>query len=153
MINDIPTRIYSVEAGVVTVMVPYKIQGYIAKIQIINGGTESDTVTAFVGQTAPGVFTLPPGGIAYAAAQHTTDLSTITPSHPAQPCETIALYLTGLGAVSPAVNSGTAGPNPPATVTNQIAAYIGRQQATLSFAGLTPGWSDCIRSTSRFPRA
>ena len=129
-----------------TVMVPYEVAGKaVAQIQLFNNGAASNIVTAWVsiltdgtGGTAPGVFTVPAGGLGYAAAQHTTDFSLITPTSPAQPGEIIAMYLTGIGPVTPAVASGAPGPVPAATSVNALNVAIGGVGATTSFVGLTP---------------
>jgi len=135
----------------ITVMVPYEVAGTptqyntVAQIQVINKGVPSNIVTAYVAilsnstaGTAPGVFTFPAGGIGYAAAQHTTDFSLITPQHPAQPGEVIAAYLTGIGPVNPAVADGAPGPVPVANAVSTINVAIGGATATTSFVGLTP---------------
>jgi uncharacterized protein (TIGR03437 family) len=63
----------------------------------------------------------------------------VTPTHPAQIGETVALYVSGLGDVTPAVSDGTPGPvNPLSMTTNTIAVYIGGQKAATSFIGLAP---------------
>jgi uncharacterized protein (TIGR03437 family) len=63
----------------------------------------------------------------------------VTSSNPAKAGETILLFVTGLGLVSPAVSDGTPGPiNPFSTVTNTISVFIDGLPATTSFAGLAP---------------
>ncbi len=134
----------------VTFMVPYETSGTIAQIQLFNNGVGSNIVTAWVSivvdannnvtaGTAPGVFTIPATGLGYAAAQHTTDFSTVTPDNPARPGEIIAVYLTGIGPVNPAVASGAPGPVPLANAVSNISVFIGGSQAATSFVGLTPG--------------
>src|SRR5262249_20228730 len=66
-----------------------------------------------------------------------------TTSNPAKPGETVAIYLTGMGAVDKTVTAGAPAPsNPLANVSAPIAVYIGSgsnaQQATVQFAGLAP---------------
>jgi uncharacterized protein (TIGR03437 family) len=52
----------------------------------------------------------------------------------------LTVYLTGLGAVNPAVGDGEAAPSSPlSSTTNTIGARIGGQAATVQFAGLVPG--------------
>jgi uncharacterized protein (TIGR03437 family) len=57
----------------------------------------------------------------------------------------VALYAYGLGATTPAVKTGSASPNPPATSSAPyqiICSYLGAAPITESpeFAGLTPGY-------------
>ena len=128
----------------VTFMVPYETTSPgIADIQLFNQGNASNTISAFVGYTAPGLFTLPQLGAGsanmyYAAAEH-ADGSIISPSNQAQVSETVAVYLTGLGIMSPAVADGAPGPsNPTASPVNAITVYVGGVQATTTYIGLTP---------------
>jgi len=93
-------------------------------------------VTEFVNATAPGVFTIPAGGIGYAAAQH-ADFSLVTPSHPAQAGETIAAFVTGLGDVFPSIVDGDAGVF--GSTSNTITAFVSGTAATVAYAGLAPG--------------
>jgi uncharacterized protein (TIGR03437 family) len=142
-INDISAPILAVNGcGVrpcITVMVPYEIQGLYVHIQLVNGSTTSNTIVGFAGSSAPGLFTTPAGGVGYAAAQHTSNYASVTPSSPAEIGETIAVYLTGLGAMSPAVGDAAPGPSTLADAVESVWAFIGGNQAAVSFAGLTPG--------------
>jgi uncharacterized protein (TIGR03437 family) len=138
-INGRPAPIYVVSSGFVTVMVPYATTELIAAIQVTNNGTPSNTVTVFSSLTQPGIFTKNPvGGFGYAAARHSTaDAAEVTPSNPAKIGETIALYLTGIGAVDPAVADGA--PGVFTTATNSISVFFnGVQAAAPSYVGLTP---------------
>lgn len=125
----------------VTFMVPYETTSPgLALIQLTSKGTTSNTIAAVVGLTAPGLFTVPAGGIGYVAAEH-ADGSLISTTSPAQIGETVAIFLTGLGAVSPAVADGAPGPsNPTALATNTFDAFVGGIQASspLPYVGLTP---------------
>jgi uncharacterized protein (TIGR03437 family) len=140
LVNGTPAPVYVVSSGAVTFMLPFEVTGAIAQIQVVNKGAQSNVVTAFIGQTAPGVFTIPAGGIGYAAAQHAADFSLITTSNPAQVGETIVVYANGLGTTTPAIASGTAASGSALTPTAYtITAAIDTVPATVSFAGLTPG--------------
>jgi uncharacterized protein (TIGR03437 family) len=138
LINNKPAPLYFVSPTQISAIVPFGTTTATAQIQVVNNGTSSNVVTTFVNQTSPGVFTVPPGGIGQGAALH-PDFSLVTTAHPAQIGETIAVYLTGLGDVTPAVTDGALGPsNPPSLTTNNITAFIGGQAATVAYAGLAP---------------
>ena len=140
MIDNIPAPIYSVTPGEISLVVPYGIGTGVVTIQVINSLGQSNTVTVYAGLTAPGVFTLPQNGLGYGAVQHSADYSTVTASNPAQPGETVLVYLSGLGAVTPAVTDGAAAPFTPLSwTTNTITVYIGGQSVTPSYYGLVPG--------------
>jgi uncharacterized protein (TIGR03437 family) len=142
LIDGIPAPIYYVSSTSVSVIAPYAISTYpIASIQVINNGTPSNVVTAFVNQTTPGAFTSPAGGIGYASMLH-GDYSVVTKANPAMPGEQVAVYVTGLGNVFPPNPDGAIGPYAPplSTTTNTISVYVnGTAVATpLPFAGLAP---------------
>lgn len=63
-------------------------------------------------------------------------------AHPASAGDALVIYCAGLGAVSPAVETGMASPGSPAAkVTNRVTATIGKQVAPVMFAGLSPGFA------------
>jgi uncharacterized protein (TIGR03437 family) len=139
MINNRPAPLHVVSPSLITAVVPFGTSETVAAIQVTSNGQTSNTVTVFATTTTPGVFTKPPGGIGYAAALHTADFSEVTPLNPAKPGETLAVFLTGLGTVSPAVADGSPGPaNPTSSAVASTAAYFDGKTANVSFAGLAP---------------
>jgi uncharacterized protein (TIGR03437 family) len=141
LINGVAAPIYYVTPGQISVISPASIPGPLAQIQVINNGVPSNTVTVPLNVTAPGVFTIENNGIGHAAALH-GNLTPVTENSPAAPGETIAVYLNGLGAVFPTVPDGAQAPNSPlSTTTNTITAAIGGTTASVSFAGLAPGYA------------
>lgn len=142
-VNGRNAPIYYVSATQVSVVVPYATESggndFLAKIQVINNGTPSNAVTVFINATSPGIFSIPPGGVGAGAVLH-ADYSVVSASNPAKRGETLQIYLTGLGDVSPAVTEGTAAPtNPLSQTTNQFNVYIDGQTATVGYSGLAPG--------------
>ncbi len=111
LVNNVPAPIYYVSPNQVAAIVPYQTTSSVAQIQVVNNGVASNTVTEFVNLTTPGIFTQPAGGVGYAAALH-PDFSLVTTDSPAQPGETIAVFVTGLGDVFPGIPDGAAGPSP-----------------------------------------
>jgi len=134
--------VYSVSATQISAVVPYNIPNgtYEVAIQVNNNGTLSNAVQAYIGSTSPGVFTIPTGGLGNGAILH-ADYTLVSNTSPAKAGETVLIFLTGLGAVSPAVTAGAPAPSSPplAQVTNVPDVYIGGQLATVVFAGLAPG--------------
>ncbi len=138
MINGTAAPIYYVSPTQVSVIVPYGINASIAQVQVITDGNPSNTVTTFTNLTSAGVFTVPPGGLGYGAVLH-QDGSLVSSSNPAQSGETVSVYLTGLGAVSPAITDGAAGPSDTLSkTTNTIGAYVGGISSTVTYSGLAP---------------
>ncbi|HLX46301.1 MAG TPA: IPT/TIG domain-containing protein [Bryobacteraceae bacterium] len=143
-VNGIFAPIQLVSSGFITFMVPYEVTGDVVSIQVINKNTPSNTITAFLGLTAPGVFTIPAGGIGDAYARKTADFSVINSANPANVGDTIFVGLTGLGAVNPSIPDGAPGPSTTfSQATNEIDVFFndaagGYTQATTTFVGLTP---------------
>jgi uncharacterized protein (TIGR03437 family) len=118
--------------------VPYGVTGSIAKVQVFNDNVPSNTVTTQIGKTAPGVLTQSQNGLGYGDVVH-LDGTLVNDKSPAKIGETVSVYLTGLGAVSPTIADGDAGPvNPLANATSPITAYIGGTEATVGYSGLAP---------------
>jgi uncharacterized protein (TIGR03437 family) len=135
LINNRPAPIYYVSSGQVSAIVPYETTGSVAQIQVVNNHSSSNVVTELVNATTPGLFTIPAGGIGYAAAEH-ADGSLVSPSHPAQVGESIAVYVSGLGDVLPSIVDGTPGVS--SSTTNTITASVNNKAATVAYAGLAP---------------
>jgi len=140
MINGIAAPIYYVSANQLAVLVPNETTQAIAEIQVINNGTPSNLVTEFVNQTTPGIFSQTANGIGYGAIEH-ADGSLVTPDNPAQIGETVQAFLAGLGDTLPELMDGNPAPTDSFTRTsNAIAADVTGVPATVTFAGLAPGF-------------
>lgn len=140
LIDNIAAPIYYVSATQLAVIVPNEVYNEVATIQVINNGSASNIVTAYLNRTTPGIFTQQADGIGYGAVEH-PDGTLVTPSNPAQIGETVAVFMAGLGDVSPFVSDGAAAPlKQLSTTNNKITAAIGGTAATVRFAGSAPGF-------------
>jgi len=156
-INQVAAHIYYLSPTQISVIVPYDTTSdSVAQIYVVNNGIESNLVSAFTGVTSGGVFTEPVGGIGNAAALH-PDNSAITEASPAQIGETVALYLTGMGEVTPQVADGAAAPidqltyttaNPLVYLLDTAGHYL---QAPLAFSGLAPGFAGLYQINFTIP--
>jgi uncharacterized protein (TIGR03437 family) len=123
----------------------------VAQFQVINNGQASNVVTEFVNLTTPGVFTQDESGSGYAAALHVNG-SPVTPASPAQAGETVAVYMSGLGTVFPAILDGVGAPsNPPSTTSNTFNADISGTTANIAFQGLAPGFAGLYQVNIQIP--
>ena len=136
----------------INVQVPFETLEAYATVQVSNNGQLSNQVTLYTNASAPGVFTLTNNGGTFApgigpAAVLHADYSLVTPENPARAGETLQLYVTGLGAVTPAVANGVGAPsNPLSQVTDDVFIDILDQnlvnsEASVAFAGLAPGFA------------
>jgi uncharacterized protein (TIGR03437 family) len=138
--NGRPAPIYSVSPGQISVIAPYATTESFATFQVTNNGTPSNKVTVYVTPTAPGIFTLTQNGVGNAAALH-ADYSLVTQDKPAKVGETLQMFVTGLGAVTPAVADGAAAGSSQLSLVNaDVAVFVDGQQAQVSFKGLAPGF-------------
>ena len=93
-------------------------------------------------QSAPGIFQY---GTNRAVAQN-QDSSINASDNPAKVGSTIVVYITGGGPLDHTVVTGAGAPsNPLARLLQPITATIGGQPATVSFAGLTPGFVGLVQ--------
>jgi uncharacterized protein (TIGR03437 family) len=150
MVNGVAAPIYYVSPTQVSILVPYGITGTIAQFQVSNNQALSNIVTMAIGTTAPGVFT-DNTGLGYGKIEH-QDGSLVTSQSPAQIGETISVYLAGLGAVTPTVGDGAAAPSDSLVkTTNTITADITGTTATVTFAGLAPGFAGLYQVNVTIP--
>ena len=135
-INNTKAPVYAVSATQISVLVPFNTAGPTAAIVVNNNGTRSNTVTVPVAKTSPGIFTVPPAGIGPGAVLH-ADFTLVNAAKPARIGETILVFLTGLGTVTPSVADGA----PPNILTDTAAAinvYFGGVSAKPIYKGLSP---------------
>jgi uncharacterized protein (TIGR03437 family) len=137
-INGRAAPIYVASATEIICIVPFETAESYAVIQTTYNGVTSNAVTLFTDYSAPGVFTQDQSGTGGAAALHLNG-TVVTASNPAIPGETIAVYLTGLGTVTPSVANGVAAPTTTFSSTDDtIDVFVGLQQAMVGFSGLAP---------------
>jgi uncharacterized protein (TIGR03437 family) len=138
LVNGTPVPMYSVTANQLGAIVPYTLSGSTATVAVSSGSQQSNVVTMPVAVSSPGVFTASQNGLGPALIQH-ADYTLVSEASPAKRGETVVIYLTGLGAVTPPIATGAAAPvNPLSLVTGPVAVYINGVPAAITFQGLTP---------------
>jgi uncharacterized protein (TIGR03437 family) len=149
-INDIKAPVYAVSAGQLNVLVPFGTTGSSATIVVNNNGTKSNSVTVPLSKTSPGIFTVPPAGIGPGAVLH-ADFSLVSAAKPAKVGETILIFLTGLGAVTPTVADG-APPNILTNTTATVNVYFGGVVAKPLYKGLSPQYPGLYQVNVTVPK-
>jgi uncharacterized protein (TIGR03437 family) len=151
-IGGLPAPIYYVSPSQMSAIVPYGVTGSTAQIQVNNNGTFSNIAWEYVNETSPGVFTHNQNGTGYGAIVHLGIGNSAVPAgtvvsdaNPAVEGETLSVFLTGLGAVSPAISDGAPGPSGLSNATGAVSVYFFPSAAapvavTPSYAGLAPGY-------------
>jgi uncharacterized protein (TIGR03437 family) len=142
LINNKPAPIYYVSSTQINALVPYATTGPTATIVVQNNAANSNTVTVPVAATSPGIYALDQSGAGAGAILH-QDYSIVNAAKPAHAGETLQIFLTGMGAVTPTVADGTAGSTNPANLSNanaQATVYVAGEQCTVLYNGLAPGF-------------
>ncbi len=115
-INGIDAPLLFASAGQINAQVPFEVQPGSATLQIQVGTLQGAPVAFKVQPIAPGVLSV---------IQNAADGTVNSPQTPVQPGQYVTVYVTGQGAVDPAVPTGAAAPAGPfalplATVQTQI---------------------------------
>ncbi len=149
LINNVAAPLYFIDTTHVFAVVPYALTGATASIVLSNAGATSNTVIVPVAATSPGAASQSQNGVGAGAITHANG-SLITPSSPALPGETVVLYLTGLGAVTPSVADGSAAPSKNLSASSSVLTiYVNGvcpnspncDASNITYQGLTPGYA------------
>jgi uncharacterized protein (TIGR03437 family) len=134
-INNVAAPVYYASPGVIICIVPYELTGATATIVVTSGSTPSNSVTVGAVPTSPGVFSANDSGYGDGAITH-VDNTSVNSNKPAQPMETVQMYVSGLGALSTPVTdgNGAVGIDDAAT---KPQVYINGEQASVGYWGLT----------------
>jgi len=114
---------------------PFGLAGHGSLPMVVNnGGVLSNPIGIQVLPAQPGVFLVNGRGTVFHS-----NYSYVTPTNPASHGEEIIIYCTGLGAVSPRVEAGSAAPAAPLARSAKPQVMIGNLPAQVAFSGLAPG--------------
>jgi uncharacterized protein (TIGR03437 family) len=135
-VNGKAAPVLFVDATQVNFQIPWETKPGAGTIAVSSNGLTSDNINVTVLAAAPGLFFQG----SHAIVQN-SDFSLNSSSNPAKAGAFIIAYLTGGGAVKPAVADGApAGSNPVSSVISNLTATIGSQPATVIGAALAPGF-------------
>jgi uncharacterized protein (TIGR03437 family) len=151
LVNGKQAPLYYVSATQINALVPYSTQGPTATVVVQSGSASSNTVTVPVAVTAPGVFALDQSGTGAGAVLH-ANYSVVNAANPAVPGETVLVYLTGMGAVTPAVADGAI-PGASNINATPLSVYVADVSVTPSYAGLAPGYPGLYQLNIVIPAA
>jgi uncharacterized protein (TIGR03437 family) len=160
LINGTQAPLYYVASDRIYLTVPWGTTGPTATIQVQNGTAKSNTVTVPVAATAPGVFSLDQTGAGAAAIRH-LDGTVVNAQSPAVKGETVSIYLTGLGAVTPPLGDGAGAQSNPLNRTTllpgtscdatSLCVLIGGLPAPIGYSGLVPGLAGVYQINATVP--
>src|SRR6185369_7149955 len=151
LINNKPAPVRFVSSGQLNVLVPFATTGFTATI-VVNNGVNSNSVTVPVVATSPGIFTIDQSGSGGGAILH-ADFSPVNTAKPAAGGETVLVFLTGLGTVTPGLTDGTAGNATTLYRANtDVVVYVGGQTARVDFKGQAPGFPGLYQLNVTLPQ-
>ncbi len=149
-INGAPVPLYFVSPTQVSIQLPYGLKGSRVGVRVTNSRGASNEVAAAVAPTSPGVFF---HGDYQGIVLH-ADYSLVSTANPARPGETVMIWLTGLGELSPGVATGAANPAFPLTwaVDAPISVFFGGEPAPrIHYAGGAPGFAGLNQINATIP--
>jgi adhesin/invasin len=105
-----------------------------------------------VAEAQPGIFTVNEQGSGQGAIMKSDNVTLAQPGTPAAIGETVVIYCTGLGLVTPPVADGAAAPSSPPSITvNPVTVMIGGAAANVVYHGLTPGYAGLYQVNAVVP--
>jgi uncharacterized protein (TIGR03437 family) len=155
MVNGIAAPIFAVDnvngQQQINFQVPYDIAGSnSATVQVISTGSAGNTVTVPVVSAQPGIFTYAVGNKTYGAILH-ANYSLANTSNPAAGGETMLIYCTGLGSVTPQPANGTAAVGATQTTISPTLTIAGVAVNDISYSGLAPGFVGLYQINAAVP--
>jgi len=149
-VNGTPAPLYFVSPTQASVQLPYGLAGSWVTLRLSNSRGVSNEVVVPLAATSPGVFSRADGR---PVVLH-PDYSMVSSENPARLGETVIVWLTGLGELSPAVATGQANPTEP--LARAVDAPIkvlfgGVPAATLGYAGGAPGFAGLCQINATIP--
>ncbi len=143
MVNGTAAPIFAVDnvngQEQINFQVPFEIAGLTTvTVQVINNGSAGNTVTVPVVAAQPGIFTYTVASTNYGAILHAS-YALVNTASPAAAGETVLIYCTGLGTVSPTPVDGTAAAGSSITTLTPTVT-IGGAPAMVAYNGLAPGF-------------
>ncbi|MEZ5354755.1 MAG: hypothetical protein R2762_19140 [Bryobacteraceae bacterium] len=137
-VNGRAAPIWFVSAGQINAQVPVETPLGMAQVAVTASGVTTAAVSLQVAPAAPGLLACPSCGAGHALAVNPGGALNST-ANPAQPGQTIVVYLAGVGPVEGIVRTGEpspASPLPAATLAHSIT--LGGQPVSYVYLGLTP---------------
>ncbi len=151
-VNGAPIPLLFVSGQQINAQLPFNVSGT-ATLTVHTPGGISNNYLFPVQSAAPGVFQTgsagPLTGLATIVRADNNQL--VTPTNPIHPKDTVVIYLTGMGATTPAATAGMPSPSSPlASATIAPVVTLGDQTLSILYAGLVPGEVEFTRSMQPF---
>ncbi len=137
--------LFFISPGQINAQMPFGITGSTVQVRVMRGASASAAVTVAMAARAPRLFTRDMSGVGETILVHAADWTLVTADSPAVPGEYVILYLTGLGEVTPAAQTGAPGGDnatwgPLNYCSYSVTVTVEGKPGTVVFAGLAPGF-------------
>jgi uncharacterized protein (TIGR03437 family) len=153
VVNGALAPLLFVSGSQVNAQLPGRVTGN-ATMTIHTPGGVSDNFNFSSTSNAPSVFQsgAPGASSRLATIVRASNGELVTPTNPIHPEDTVVIYLTGLGATSPAVDDGMPAPDfPLATATVIPNVSLGGKALSVYWAGLVPGYVGLYQINATVP--
>lgn len=144
LVGGVAARLIYVSPGQINLVTPSALQsaaGSTTTLTVFNGRQASTAVRIAVARQAPGVFTALGNGAGAGAITH-LDGSLVSRKAPLAAGEAFSVYLSGLGPLDQTLPDGAAAPAEPlARATSSVRLLVDGQEASVLFAGASPGFA------------
>lgn len=139
LVNDVPAAIYAVSPTQISFLIPFAVTASSVSVAVRTAGATTASVAVPLAPTSPGIFSLDFTGLG-AGAVLKPDFRVVNATNATRRGETVLIFLTGLGTVSPALSDGAAASTTVLSrTTGTVNVYIGGRRARVDFAGAAPG--------------
>jgi uncharacterized protein (TIGR03437 family) len=153
----IDAPLYFVSSGQINAQLPFGLQNNTVQVRVRATAGVSNAVPVTVSAVAPRLFTKSMDGKGEAILLHSDNVTLVSAAQPAQPGEVVVAYMTGLGAVSPAIQAGAAAGDgsaayPLNVVAQPVEVLVDGTSATVLWAGMVPYFAGLYQVNFRMPR-
>ncbi len=147
--------LFFVSSGQVNALMPYEVTSTSVQVRLNTAGGSTRLHRLSLTSRTPRLLSTTMTGNGDAILVH-ADFNLVTLNNPARAGEVVVLFLTGLGAVSPAVASGQmandGSPGKPLNqVTVPVTVSVNQTPGTVYFAGLAPGFAGLYQVNFKVP--
>jgi uncharacterized protein (TIGR03437 family) len=149
--------LFFISPGQINAQMPFDITSSSVQVRVRNATGQSGPQAVNLLPRAPRLFTKTLDGKGEAILVHAS-YAAVSAAVPAIPAETVILYLTGLGMVSPSIAAGQAGGDgglggPLNYVSEDVTVTVDGRPAKVSFAGLAPYFVGLYQINFQVPEA
>ncbi len=152
-VNGTPAPLYYVSPGQVDFQIPYSVAPGSALVQVTSHGIAGRSAAITVQPAAPSILTYVDASGNTRAVVQNQDSTINTATNCAAPASYMTAYLIGSGPLNHPIPSGAAAPTSPlSSETLTTTATIGTTPATVTFAGMAPGFVGLMQVDLQAPK-